>query len=527
MRNRTISQRLKIALGVLFDSTSWQERYSRPYEIPSVRSIDDEVSPWDRAALVSDSRKLYCNLGPVKGAVDAKAMYAIGRSWLPKFEGSDSEWGKRARDWLVEQWYPLADIGGNDFQTALHLASVGVDVEADCGVSLTQYDTGFPAIQLIPGLNIGNRKYKNSDKLPDGQYAGLEICDGVVLSDQGRALAFHVLGDNDDGESDVFVSARDMMLLKEPQFIGQARGFPAFAASILDLKDFRTIAGYEKAAARLASSISLLEFNESGIADLSDPRVALGSPQLGDSTVVRDMAGGMVKLLKAGTGAKIEAFYSQRPGDAFERLRDHIIRTAMSGINWHYELAWDISKAGGANTRFLIASAMRTVEDRQDLLRPIARRSVGYAVAKAIKLGMLPANEEWYKWGFTMPARMTADYGRDKAQDREDYIAGITNLSDICDENGIDIDQHIADRKAENEKLLAAGLPLPITPQQAQIHAAEASASAAQQDQPQQPDPQDIAARAKEEANVLNLSKQMQLSALMRRVGAGQSEEKQ
>ena len=74
---------------------------------------------------------------------------------------------------------------------------------------------------------------------------------------------------------------------------------------------------------------------------------------------------------------------------------------------------------------------MRAVEDRQDLLRPVARRVVGYAVAKAIKEGLLPGNAEWYKWNFTLPARMTADYGRDSNADREDYLAGITNLGDI------------------------------------------------------------------------------------------------
>jgi hypothetical protein len=478
MQRKPLRQRLTAALGALFDSTNQQMRHQRPFEQASLSKIADEVNPTDRAVMVSASRKLYANLGPVKGAVDGKALYAIGRSWLPRFVGKDKAWGDEARAWLLDEFYPIADIGGNDFQTALFLASVAVDVEGDCAPLLTEYETGFPAIQLIPGLSIGNRAYKNGEPLKEGEYKGLRIQDGVVMNAQGRAVAYNVLGDKPDGKEDKFVSARDMQLLKEPQFIGQPRGFPAFASSLLDLQDFRTVQGYEKAASMIAASIGLIEWNETGLADMTDPRTALGGNHVLTDTVTREMSGGTVKLYKAGTGAKLEAFHNSRPGDAFERLRDHLIRSAMSGINWHYELAWDISKLGGANTRFIISSAMRTVEDRQDLLKPFAKRAVGYAIAKAVKMGRLKANDEWWKWDFTMPARMTADYGRDKAQDREDYINGIINLGDICAENGTDIDEHIAQRKAENEKLQANGLPLPMTPQQAQVEVAEAQAEA-------------------------------------------------
>lgn len=478
MHSRPFTQRLRAALGVLFDSTNWQHRISRPFEQNSVRPINEEVNPSDRALLASDSKKLYANLGPVKGAVDGKAMYAVGRSWLPKFEGNgkNAEWGKAARDWLLEQWYPIADISGNDFQTALYLQSVAVDVTGDVGGMLTEYETGFPAIQLIDGLTIHNGDERQGEILKDGPYKGLVMVDGVVINPQGRAVAYHLPNDSDN-ESD-YISARDMALIKEPQFIGQARGHPAFASSLLDLSDFRTVQKYEKAAAMLAASIGLIEWNETGLADMTDPRIGLGGSGAASETVTRDMAGGTVKLFKAGTGAKLEQFMASRPGDAFERLRDHLIRSAMSGINWHYELAWDISKLGGANTRFIISSAMRTVEDRQDLLKPFAKRAVGYAVAKAIKLGKLKPNEDWYRWGFTMPARMTADYGRDKQQDRDDYINGIINLGDICAENGVDLDQHIAERAEENRKLLAAGLPLPMTPQQTQVAVAETQSKA-------------------------------------------------
>ena len=155
-------QRFRAALGALFDATNRKEIVRRPLEVRTIGSISSEVNSTDRAQLLSDSRKLYANLGPAKGAIDAKAMYAVGRSWLPKYEGADQVWGEIAREWLLNEWYPIADISGRDFQTSLFLASVAVDRDGDVGAILTEYETAFPAIQLIPSEGIHN---PSSDKL--------------------------------------------------------------------------------------------------------------------------------------------------------------------------------------------------------------------------------------------------------------------------------------------------------------------------------------------------------------------------
>jgi hypothetical protein len=454
------------ALSQLFDAANPRETFRRPYEARTIKPITEEVSISDRLTLMSDSRKLYANLGPAKGAINEKATYAIGRSWLPRFEGEDKAWGDTARTWLLDQWYPLADIQGRDFQTALFLLSISIDRDGDIGGALTEYETGFPAIQLVPGHAIGTRA-NSIDKdgiVAAGEYKGMRLVDGVVVNDVNRAVAYLVLGRDEKGADDYFVSARDMQLLMEPEWADQVRGLPGFSAAILDLKDLRMVQGYEKLASALCSSWALMEYNETGVADTSDPLVALGGPGLRSTTTVAEMNGGMVKHFKANSGGKLEMLKSDRPGDAWESFMNRLIRNAMKGIGWPYELAWDIAELKGANGRMMLATAMRAVEDRQDLLRPFAKRAVGYACAKAIKQGILPPSADWWRWNFTMPPRMTADYGRDKAQDREDYLAGITNLTELCAERGLDVDQHIAQRAEENAKLGAVGLPVPGEP---------------------------------------------------------------
>jgi len=466
-----LPQRFRAALGALFDATNRKEIVRRPLEVRTIGSISSEVNSTDREQLLSDSRKLYANLGPAKGAIDAKAMYAVGRSWLPKFEGTDQAWGERARDWLINEWYPIADVGGRDFQTSLYLASVAVDRDGDVGALLTQYETDFPAIQLIPSEAVHNPSSDKVDRygfLLTGPFTGLRCVDGVIINPQGRPVAYYVEeegqmpGGEEMEESREYVTARDMVLLAEPAWINQFRGLPGFAHAILDLKDLRTVQGYEKMASALASSIGLIEYNESGLADTSDPAIALsGSPLVTQDVAAKEFMGGMVRHFKAGSGSKLEAFKNDRPGDAWQKFMDRLLRNAMAGINWPFELAWDISALGGANTRFVISTAMRSVEDRQDLLKPFARRAVGYAIAKAVKMGRLPASQDWWRWSFTMPPRLTVDFGRDAAAQRDDYLSGIINLGDICAERGIDLKTHIASRAAENDALEEAGLPVP------------------------------------------------------------------
>lgn len=180
---------------------------------------------------------------------------------------------------------------------------------------------------------------------------------------------------------------------------------------------------------------------------------------------------------------------------------DRLIRNACVGAGWPFELTWDASKLGGANVRLLLAKAMRAVEDRQDLLRPIAKRCVGYAVAKAIKQGLLEGNPEWYAWEFTMPARMTADYGRDAKADLADYQAGLRSMTDILSEEGIDIKDHIKTLHEEREMLAAAGIaigapaPQPAAPETEDEagDAEEDGAPEAEVEDPETPESEDAA----------------------------------
>lgn len=459
----TLKTKISRALASwLFDAVNPRERAQRPHERTTARGLHEELNPTDRLRLMSDSRKIFSNLGPAKAAIVDKSVYSFGRAWAPQFLGTDAEFGKRATDYLTEEFYGLCEItGSGDFQTQLHLASVSVDRDGDVGVLLTEDASGNARFQLIASNEIGSRG--DSPTVMAGPYRGLKQTDGVAVNERGQPVAYCILGADVTGALDRWVSARDLVFLYEPEWVGQLRGLPCFSHAILDLRDLRTVQGYERLASAVASSIGLVEHNESGMPDLTDPQSLLGrggASVAASGVTTEDIAGGTVKYFRANSGSKLEFLKSERPGEAWESFMDRLIRNAYAGANWPFEMSWDSSKLGGANIRLIVSKAMRAVEDRQDLFRPAAKRIVGYAVAKAIKRGRLPESADWWRWSFAMPQKLTVDYGRDSKSQREDYAAGIINLGDILAERGVSLDNHIAARTAENAKLTAAGLPL-------------------------------------------------------------------
>lgn len=430
-----------------FDASRSTGNGVRPHRPVTTEDIKRAVRPHDFRALLSHSRNLYGNLGPARGAIVDKATYAVGRAWSPKHYGKDAVWGKDAAAWLREKWYPVANLAGGmqDFVTDLLLLSIAIDRDGDCGILLTEARSGFPAYQIIPAHRIWSTP---SAPAP----AGFRWDKGILFNAQGRPVAYRILT-GQDMQNFVDVSARDFIHLYDPDWFDQGRGIPAFVHAILDLQDYQTIEGHERQASMIASAISLIEHNEDGGPDPGDLKTAVDGEGKTQGLHRESIDGGSIRYFRAGSGSRLEAWQHDRPGDATDKFLDRLLRNALSGINWPFELIWHARDSRGANIRGAYARAARTVQDRQDLLRVVARRLCGYAIAKAIKLGDLPKSEEWWKWNFTLPAHITVDAGYDSAADRDDYQHGIKNLSDILAKWGKDPEEHLIERAREEQMI--------------------------------------------------------------------------
>ena len=445
---------IKSTLGTVNSQRLIQAGWSglRPYWHPHTQSIRKEVGIGEWKRIVSASNQLYWNFGVVAGAIEDKSMLAVGRQWLPVFQGEDREWGKLASQWLIEQFYAVAYNDGSDFQSKLYLDSVAVDRDGDVATLYTESKDGYPQFQQIPWHAIGSRDQR--EEIVEGPYKGLKEYNGVLLNAQGRPVAFRILGATK--EEDRIVSAYSMDFLYEPKVPDQVRGFPCFTSALLDLRDLTTVQGYVRQAAMLASSIGLIEHNEVGMADPNDPAYQLmntETPVDQQNLIGEELYGGTVRYFRAGSGAKLEQLKSDVPSDATDRLMERLIRNALIGAGMPPEYYWK-PEGTGANVRMIVSKVNRTINDRQDLLRAVAKRRVGYAVSKAIKLGLLPKYKGKdlggsLKWSFTLPPVLTVDAGYASQDTREAYKLGLKNLTEILGEQGKTLEQHIEERANE------------------------------------------------------------------------------
>jgi len=413
----------------------------RPWQTSAARDLDDLVSLADHSTIIGASRRLFANEGIIKGAVEGKASYSVGASFIPEYQGPDPQWGAAAKEWLLN-WFSICSTQGPvfDWQTILYLLSVGIDRDGDSFLLLTE-QSGVPAVQLVPAHRVGQRDSK--PRVESGGYRGLRIRKGVISNRVGRPVAYRVLGDTPAEDKDV--SARDLLHLFEPVYAEACRGLPLFSHAINAFRDMAEANEREMAAMLLISSLGFIEYNEHGGPDFDNPLLQYDSD--GTPSCLA-MESGMVKFYKSGDGSRLEELSANRPGPNYQAFHDRLIRSALVGTGWPLSLV-NMSDGNGTADRISLLQGRKAVQDRQHLLKPFAKRIITYALGKAIDSGILPASRGFWQWDFSTCNQLSIDLGRDSNALREEYKLGLKNLSGILAEEGKSLEAHLRERAEE------------------------------------------------------------------------------
>lgn len=421
------------------------ERRSFPQVLGPMKTVLTQLG-WKN--LLNSANYLYANLGPVQGAIDEIARYSVGTAWRPQYAGKDQAWGDKAEEWLWG-WCNICELRGQpfNFTACLFLASIALDRDGDFGCLLTFSPDGYPLLQHFPAHRIGQRD--TSKIVQDGPYKGLEIQNGVVFNTSGRPVAYRVLGDEE--AKDRFVSARDFVVPFSPRWFDQGRGITRLAHAIADWSDVRDIRDFTKLGVKIENSIAIKQKVAEQDTDDADALIAAGQVDAAGNAIAVDwLDGGAIHYLRAGAGEDIEAFEGKKPGNNWKAfVEGHIMRSAYAGLGWPIEFAWSMAELGGASVRHVVGKAQRTVEHRQMDLGPFALRLVGYAIAKAMKLGLLPACDDWFNWDFGLPPRITVDEGYQFDNELNGYRAGFQTLRDIYAKHGRDWQEGIVQKFRE------------------------------------------------------------------------------
>jgi hypothetical protein len=202
------------------------------------------------------------------------------------------------------------------------------------------------------------------------------------------------------------------------------------------------------------SSLAFVESNDFSGVDLDDPNTIIDD--VSNRPRYEAIEEGTIKLFRAGSNSKIDPIINNRPGVEWREFHDRLTRAALQGANWPVNLLDAMQGSTGTESRILLKVAERSVKDRQNLLTPFAQRVITYVISKAIKLGLLPIDEDFYKWSLSYPPFLSIDAGRDATAQREAYKLGLVNLTQICESEGRTLEQHLRERL--NEEALSIKL---------------------------------------------------------------------
>jgi hypothetical protein len=426
------------------------ETRDRPYIPVQMKDISELVPARDRKALVSFSRRLILNEGVLKGAIEQKSMYSVGRSWQAQSKSKDREFALLAEEKINDEWQKICDVAGgqNNFQTLLYSFSVAISRDGEGFILLTKTENDYPRVQQIPSHRISTPNGLRDGKLTTGKFKGRNLVDGIVYRN-GAPVAYCYVDQNNDLIE--YFDAQNIIHSFDPSWQEQGRGLPAFTHALNDLRDALQSHEWERHAQLMLSQIVMSEHNETGLAPDDNASIITGDDTtcqgpIGANGIISDtLGGGQVRYFAAKSGAKLDILKNDRPGESWESFQNRIYRKALSGDNWPLSMCWTATGQGTAE-RADLGRAQRAVEDRQDLLEYAANRMTGYAVAKLIKLGELPAANDWWKWKFTYPKKLTIDDGRVSKELIEQWKAGFLNTQDVLGYLGKSEDEHLDQR---------------------------------------------------------------------------------
>jgi len=417
----------------------------RPRSYTTATDTYKSVDISTRNNLLRYSREFYAQLPNINGAVNSKANWGFGSGWEPQFNGNNKQWADEAYDWLMNKWFPICNVRGQnfDFRTSLYLSSIAIDVDGEVLMVLVKTPSGFPLIRFIRSHRIGTRSsngWVGGDKVMDkGPYKGLRMIDGVIVNNSLRPLAYSVLGDKQDASEDLLISVQSAFLLYEPKYTDQVRGIPASSAGLLDSIDFQDCEFFIRRQIKLDSSQGIMHTNETGEPDesaniLTDEDAGLSAtPNVLHTEYIQ---GGEIMYFKA--GGKLEPYKSDRPSPNVEAFLGRIERRILYAIGWPIEMV-DPSKVGGASVRLITDMTRQSISHRQNTVERKAKIALAYALSNAMEMGLISDNREednWWDWSFNRPATIVIDQGYESQADREAMKLGQTTLSAIAQKQG-------------------------------------------------------------------------------------------
>jgi hypothetical protein len=421
----------------LYPSPRLNQRAYKPRYWLSANTRDN-LTEYDRWEQVNISRQLCSQIGDLGTAVEQKNSWAFLDSWDPQFSGDQTAWGERTEEWLKFIFYPACNIRGPlfHFRQTLFNTGVALDRDGDDVMVFTESESHFPQVAVFPATRIASGAHgKRDSEVKGGPFDGAKVIDGIIVNRDYRAVGVRIVGETGEDYQDI--SLRNCDLSFEPEWSDQLRGIPRPARCILRWMNLQDIDEFLQAGMKRAATMQITRHTPEGESVQSneiitgEETVALldGTTETRSVHMERVGDGSDVIELSSEENEEIKVLEFKNPHPNAEAFVERIKRECLTSVGWFYELL-NLASTGRAPTRMVANLANKSIWARQATGERRARRIIGYAIAKAMKHGFLPRNDngaDAYRWEFGMPAEITVDEGNNEQASREAIKMGMSS----------------------------------------------------------------------------------------------------
>ena len=412
---------MQFGSGVLHGRTPDDNRL-RPKAANHFDDYQALLGSWSWRSLVSESRAIGSR-GLVAAALLQKSEYVSASDWRPYFAGDDSTYGDAAEQLLEDTNHLVCTRGPRyDWATFWTLVLLAAEVDGGCFVLLTGNADGWPLLQPFEAHRIGQRNASdeivkansaftvitNDDGTPSEittPYVDLKINNGIITNRSGCEVAFRVLGATPDEDQDV--SARDMIHVAPPRWFSEGRPLGKIVPGLMSLLAVEIARESQLSQQIIDSKITTICKNATGKQDITALLLnqGLSGATTASGTNPEMVESGQFRYMK--TGEEMTPWETKRPSNEWMNYDERMAATAISPF-WRLEMLDPTSLRGAATRAFQDQINTKIRASFRPFVHPIMRAN-RYRIAKYTKLGMLPDNKQFMRWGVTPPPEFVVD----------------------------------------------------------------------------------------------------------------------
>lgn len=469
---------------------------------PDAGSADADLLD-ELGTIVPRSRDLARNNGYVSGANQTFADNIIGSQLVlasnpdARLLGIERDEAKALAKQIESQFATWAH-DPYEIDAGRSLSLIGMAIQAIGGWFLNGDALAIPHWQLRPGARWNTRlQVIEADRLetPPSMIGDTHIRGGIRVDQFGAPLGYYIRSPHPGDMYGVggfagvpryrYIKAftdwgrRRVIHLHDKERSGQSRGKPLVASV---MREFRMATHYTRTELQATIANSLVAaFLKSNLSQDAAGDL-LGATDLDSATdswhqSIKDWnprlrSGAVIPLP---LGADIEGFQPNRPNQAFEGFMLSVLRNISAGLNIPYELlAKDFSKTNYSSARASLLEAWRYFQSRRrwlsdHFLTPIYELWLEEAVNSGVIVAPdYYANRYAYRrCTWTMSGRGWVDPLKEANAASVRMENNITTLRQECAEQGLDWEEVLEQRAAEQQMMRDLGIPSASTPEPA------------------------------------------------------------